>query len=103
MLIILGRCLGVMELGGAAPEIVISGGNSSMDNIFVDSFGSNPLDTLEPSIRPSFFVLAWHVFSLRKTQRLFALEIETFRSSIFFSIDERANVEVVCPESIKLF
>ena len=49
MLIIFGRCLGVLELGGVAPEIVIFGGTSSTVILFEGALGSKPLLALVPN------------------------------------------------------
>ena len=47
ILIIRGRCLGVLALGGAAPEIVMSGGISSTQILF--EFGAKPRFAFVPN------------------------------------------------------
>ena len=49
ILIIRGRCLGVLALGGAAPEIVMSGGISSTQILFEFEFGANPRFAFVPN------------------------------------------------------
>ena len=91
--IILGLCLGVLELGGAAPEMVISGETSSRHILFEVEAGANP----RLAFVPNGFFGTGQVFSLRNDHRCFALVMETFLSSIFLSILDLAKLDEDVP------
>ena len=102
MLIILGRCLGLLALGGAAPEMVMSGGISSTHILFDVWLGANPRLAFVPNGLFWFLVFTWQVFSFKNVHRRFALVIETFLSSIFLSILDLAKLDDDCPKIYRI-